>query len=254
MTSTEKVRARTKRTSKVAKKNVATGKTPVAKTSSDGRAAATKSVRSKTVSKAAKKSGQAEKKMKSSQKASVPAKSKETVGKTIKDKRKKRTLSRAEYDAFVDKAAKKEQVASGKLVTVDRRKTKRPLSGKPAVKSGETKERRQKVQRRRQIDPTTCERDYSQDEIEFMNALDEYKRNSGRMFPTCSEILEVFRGLGYMKQSQEDGIEIRLDPESGDASVTVTETGSARRDDDQRDDGCAGDESVSSRSLSWIAL
>lgn len=60
-------------------------------------------------------------------------------------------------------------------------------------------ERRAKVQRRRQIDPTTCERDYTSTELEFMNALDEYKRNSGRMFPTCSEILEVLLGLGYTK-------------------------------------------------------
>jgi hypothetical protein len=59
---------------------------------------------------------------------------------------------------------------------------------------------RPKVPRRRQIDPTTCERDYSQDEIEFMQALDEYKRRNGRMFPTCSEILEVVRGLNYVKQ------------------------------------------------------
>lgn len=58
---------------------------------------------------------------------------------------------------------------------------------------------RKKVQRRRQIDPTTCERDYSSEEVEFMNALDEYKRTSGRMFPTCSEILEVLLGLGYIK-------------------------------------------------------
>jgi hypothetical protein len=61
-------------------------------------------------------------------------------------------------------------------------------------------ERRIKVNRRRQIDPTTCERDYTPDEIEFMAALDEYKRRSGRMFPTCSEVLEVFKGLNYVKQ------------------------------------------------------
>lgn len=61
--------------------------------------------------------------------------------------------------------------------------------------------KRQKVQRRRQIDPTTCERDYSSEEIEFMNALDEYKRSSGRMFPTCSEVLEVLRNLGYTKSN-----------------------------------------------------
>jgi hypothetical protein len=60
-------------------------------------------------------------------------------------------------------------------------------------------QRRQKVSRRRQIDPTTCERDYTDAEVEFMHALDQYKRTSGRMFPTCSEILEVIRGLGYEK-------------------------------------------------------
>jgi hypothetical protein len=58
---------------------------------------------------------------------------------------------------------------------------------------------RRNTHRRRQIDPTTCERDYSEDEIEFMRALDSYKRTSGRMFPTCSEILEVIRALGYAK-------------------------------------------------------
>ncbi len=67
-------------------------------------------------------------------------------------------------------------------------------------------QRRAKVNRRRQIDPTTCERDYTAEELEFMTALDEYKRNSGRMFPTCSEILEVVRTLGYEKRpSKSDG-------------------------------------------------
>lgn len=62
-------------------------------------------------------------------------------------------------------------------------------------------DRRGKVNRRRQIDPTTCERNYTPEEIEFMKALEAYKRSSGRMFPTCSEILEVLRGLGYEKRS-----------------------------------------------------
>jgi hypothetical protein len=52
---------------------------------------------------------------------------------------------------------------------------------------------------RRRIDPTTCERDYSQDEIEFMKAMQEYKERSGRMFPTCGEVLEVLQKLGYSK-------------------------------------------------------
>lgn len=77
----------------------------------------------------------------------------------------------------------------------DRRKASAPI----AVERRSASPERRKVQRRRQIDPTTCERDYSGDEIEFMHALDAYKRSSGRMFPTCSEILEVIRGLGYVR-------------------------------------------------------
>lgn len=64
------------------------------------------------------------------------------------------------------------------------------------------KSQRRTVTRRRQIDPTTCERDYTADEIEFMQAMDAYKRKSGRMFPTCSEVLEVIRSLGYEKTSK----------------------------------------------------
>ena len=58
---------------------------------------------------------------------------------------------------------------------------------------------RRKLPRRRQIDPSTCERDYSPDEVEFMQAMDAYKRSSGRMFPTCSEVLEVVKSMGYAK-------------------------------------------------------
>ena len=65
---------------------------------------------------------------------------------------------------------------------------------------------RRKVERRKLIDPTTCERDYSLDEVEFMKAMDDYKRKSGRMFPTWSEVLEVVRGLGYEKQPTEKSI------------------------------------------------
>ncbi len=107
------------------------------------------------------------------------------------------------------------------LVTVDRRKSKerrnssddRRKKAEPVAVERRQVERREKVVRRRQIDPTTCERDYSDEEVEFMNALDQYKRKSGRMFPTCSEILEVIRGIGYVK----------LDPVTGVASTTMAQ-------------------------------
>jgi hypothetical protein len=86
-----------------------------------------------------------------------------------------------------------------KVITIDRRKGDRRQKHLPVTAERRTFQRRAKVSRRRQIDPTTCERDYTQDEIEFMNAMDEYKRANGRMFPTCSEVLEVIRNLGYEK-------------------------------------------------------
>jgi hypothetical protein len=61
---------------------------------------------------------------------------------------------------------------------------------------------RRRQDRRRQIDPTTCERDYSLAEIEFMRAMDDYKRRSGRPFPTWSEVLEVINSLGYRKVAE----------------------------------------------------
>ena len=88
-------------------------------------------------------------------------------------------------------------------VTLDRRSSDRRDGDRrkedATVAVDRRTETRRKTPRRRQIDPTTCERDYSTDEIQFMQALDAYKRSSGRMFPTCSEILEVIRALGYQK-------------------------------------------------------
>src|SRR6476660_6141924 len=52
-------------------------------------------------------------------------------------------------------------------------------------------EKRRTSERRRQIDPTTCERDYTDEEIAFMKAMDQYKRDNRRPFPTWSEVLEV---------------------------------------------------------------
>jgi hypothetical protein len=53
--------------------------------------------------------------------------------------------------------------------------------------------------RKRFVDPTTCERNYTAAELEFMRAIEEYKQRNGRVFPTWSEVLEVVRSLGYQK-------------------------------------------------------
>jgi hypothetical protein len=70
---------------------------------------------------------------------------------------------------------------------------------KRVARSIRATEARNQSGRRRLIDPTTCDRDYSAAEMEFMQAIQSYKQKSGRMFPTWSEILEVLQGLGYEK-------------------------------------------------------
>jgi hypothetical protein len=51
------------------------------------------------------------------------------------------------------------------------------------------------------VDPTSREEDFAAAAEEFLRAMQEYKRRSGRMFPTWSEVLEVLQGLGYEKTS-----------------------------------------------------
>jgi len=51
--------------------------------------------------------------------------------------------------------------------------------------------------------PTTADMDYSGHEMEFMSAVQEFKRSTGKKFPTLCEILGVLRSLGYSK-SQDD--------------------------------------------------
>jgi len=126
--------------------------------------------------------------------------SKSTTARQTSTKSMKKSTSRSTKSA---RAKTTGDAVGSDEVSVDRRRTERrdgEVATVPAVAAPQL-ERRKKVNRRRQIDPTTCERDYTDQEVEFMNALDDYKRKSGRMFPTCSEVLEVLHGLGYVKLS-----------------------------------------------------
>jgi hypothetical protein len=99
---------------------------------------------------------------------------------------------------------------------IERRKRSIPV----AVERRSGKDRRdEKGERRRQIDPTTCERDYSDEEIEFMKAMDQYKRDNRRPFPTWSEVLEVLRAMGYRKVAEPStmpGLSTSMPPKVGD--------------------------------------
>jgi hypothetical protein len=107
------------------------------------------------------------------------------------------------------------------ICVTDRRANDRRKRTIPVATDRRTgKDRRdERGERRRQIDPTTCERDYNTDEIEFMKAMDQYKRENRRPFPTWSEVLEVLRAIGYRRVAEPStmpGLSTTLPPTVGD--------------------------------------
>ena len=54
----------------------------------------------------------------------------------------------------------------------------------------------------RRGNPLTSEQSYTPDEIEFMAAMDRYKRANRRPFPTWHEVLAVLLALGYRKTAE----------------------------------------------------
>jgi hypothetical protein len=104
----------------------------------------------------------------------------------------------------------------------DRRKRNIPVAT-DRRRATNAAEKRRTSERRRLIDPTTCERDYSDDESEFMKAMDRYKRENRRPFPTWSEVLEVLRSLGYRKVAEPTDLPGTKKPQSGAVPAKAAE-------------------------------
>ena len=51
-------------------------------------------------------------------------------------------------------------------------------------------------------DPTTCDLSFSEADVEFIRAMELYRRLYRRPFPTCHETLEVLHSLGYRKVAE----------------------------------------------------
>jgi hypothetical protein len=73
-------------------------------------------------------------------------------------------------------------------------------------------ERRAKKERRRRIDPTTFDKQYTDDEMEFMNAVQRFKEQSGKAFPSYGEVLKVAVALGYRQVIDESKFESESTP------------------------------------------
>jgi hypothetical protein len=65
----------------------------------------------------------------------------------------------------------------------------------------ESSERR-RADRRKRVDPTTFEKQYSIEEIDFMNAMHQFKQQTGKAFPSHREVLGVAVKLGYRRVAE----------------------------------------------------
>jgi hypothetical protein len=64
-------------------------------------------------------------------------------------------------------------------------------------------DRRRGPGRRRSEDRRSAEEGQMSDEqFEFLMAIDEYKKSNSRPFPTWTEVLEVIKALGYRKVAE----------------------------------------------------
>jgi hypothetical protein len=47
--------------------------------------------------------------------------------------------------------------------------------------------------------PLTTDVDYSDDELELIKAVDRWRRDHPGRFPTCCDVLQIAKALGYAK-------------------------------------------------------
>jgi len=69
-------------------------------------------------------------------------------------------------------------------------------------------DRRRGPGRRRSDERKSAEEgEMSDEQFEFVMAIDEYKRKNARPFPTWTEVLEVIKALGYRKVAEPQSLE-----------------------------------------------
>ena len=69
-------------------------------------------------------------------------------------------------------------------------------------------DRRRGPGRRRSDERKAAEEGHmSEEQFEFLMAIDEYKRKNNRPFPTWTEVLEVIKAIGYRKVAEPQPLE-----------------------------------------------
>lgn len=84
-------------------------------------------------------------------------------------------------------------------ITPETRKKQQAKSA--ATQRARDLERKAGLRAPRGVDPITCDVSYTDDEVEFLKAVEQYKSRMKRPFPTLRELLNVLKSLGYTKPS-----------------------------------------------------
>jgi len=69
-------------------------------------------------------------------------------------------------------------------------------------KSGSTRTASRSAKRRSPKDPPEDPELLEYERLEFLKAMDKYKRKTGKTFPSWTEVLDVLRGIGWMSPSR----------------------------------------------------
>jgi len=62
----------------------------------------------------------------------------------------------------------------------------------------------------------------SEEQFEFLMAIDEYKRRNSRPFPTWTEVLDVVKALGYRKVAEPCALEKAGDKKEEEAQIPAS--------------------------------
>jgi hypothetical protein len=106
---------------------------------------------------------------------------------------------RAKEAAFPFSKFSRDTLFYDRRTGLERRDSPETQARAPSSVATPPAERRVKKERRRRIDPTTFEKQYTDDEMEFMNAMQRFKVQAGVSFPSHGDVLRIARGLGYRK-------------------------------------------------------
>ncbi|MDG2149448.1 MAG: hypothetical protein P8N09_07985 [Planctomycetota bacterium] len=76
-----------------------------------------------------------------------------------------------------------------------------------AKASGSTRTSSRSAKRRSPKDPPEDAELLEYERLQFLKAMDKYKRKTGKTFPSWTEVLGVLRGIGWMSPTRMSGLD-----------------------------------------------